>query len=172
MSIVVGVDPGLDGALCLLGGDAFDPLVTDLPTKADEATGRRVDGVALANLLQKAIPADVPVRICIEALAHGGQGKGRTNAFTVDSQTWTQSALVTTLELLGLEVAEFVHVQTWKKLYGLRGKKGEDASVTQRRVRELAVGLYPSLADKLQRQKDHNRAEAILIAHWFRKVRG
>lgn len=166
MNIVIGIDPGLSGAAAMLG-DGF-AAVLDLPAREDEATGRRIDGPVLAQLLQQKIPEGATVRVCIESLANGGFG--RTNAKTVGSQFWTQGTLVTTLELLGLQVHTFVPVPTWKKFYGLGGK-ADDAAATMRRARELVADIYPDLADHVQRQKDHNRAEAVLIGHWFRRCK-
>lgn len=165
--LTLGIDPGLTGACALLGDGFAD--VFDLPAKDDAEAGRRIDAVALAALLQQRIPADTPVRVCIEALSNGGQNKGRSNFSTVGSQFWTQGVIVTTLELLGLSV-EFVSVQAWKRFYGLAGKK-DDAADTMRHARQLVAEIYPVLADKVQRQKDHNRAEAVLIGHWFRRVK-
>lgn len=168
-NVVLGIDPGLEGAAALLGPDWGS--IFDLPTKVDEAFGKRIDCAEFAKKLQQALPADACVQVCIEAVANGGMGKGRTNAFTVASQFWTQSALVNTLELLGLHVDCAVPPVKWKALYGIGGKASADAAATKRRVREIAAKLYPDLAVMLQRQADHNRAEACLLAHYFRKVR-
>jgi hypothetical protein len=165
--IIIGIDPGLTGAATLLAEGWAKVL--DLPTKEDEPIGRRIDCPALASLLQEEIPPGRRVRVCIEALANGGFG--RTNAATVGSQFWTQSAVVNTLELLGLSVEQHVSPSTWKKFYGLSGKSPKEAAETMRRAREIVTDLYPDLADRVSRQKDHNRAESVLIAHWFRKVK-
>lgn len=167
MNVVLGIDPGLTGACALLGDGFCD--VFDLPARDDAETGRRIDAVAFAALVQQRVPAGAAVRVCIEALANGGQTKGRSNFSTVGSQFWTQGSIVATLELLGLSV-EFVSVQAWKRFYGLAGKK-DDPAETMRHARRLVAEIYPTLADHVQRQKDHNRAESVLIAHWFRRVR-
>lgn len=166
--LVLSCDPGLDGAIALLA--PHWAKVLDLPTKQDEVNGRRINCPLLAQLLGEHIPPGADIRVCIEAIANGGMGKGRTNAATVGSQFWTQSALVNTLELLGLEVDEYVYPVSWKRFYGLNGKQGNAAEV-QRETRELAVTLYPELAQDLKLQKHHNRADAVLVGHFFRKVK-
>lgn len=166
MNIVMAIDPGLTGACALLGDGFAD--VFDLPAKDDPATGRRIDAVALAALLPQKLPEGATVRVCIESLANGGFG--RTSAATVGSQFWTQGTLVSTLELLGLQVDAFIPVPTWKRFFDLAGKR-DDPATTMRRARELASQFYPDLADFVQRQRDHNRAEAILIGHFFRRTR-
>lgn len=171
MAIIIGIDPGLDGAMALLADPPWHSAILDLPTVIDPDIGRRVDAAALAKLLLDKLPAGEQLHVVIEALAHGGADKNRTNAFTVDSQTWTQSAIVSTFEILGVPIACYVSVATWKAMYGIKGKAGKDASATKREVRDKAVDLYPVFEGDLKRQKDHNRAEALLIAHWARKVR-
>lgn len=166
--IVLGIDPGLEGAIA---GLCDEPFIIDLPTKYDEATGNRIDGVELARRLRARLPGGMPILVCIEALAAGGATEKRGNQFkTVGSQFWTQAAIVTTFELLGLEVQRHVAPVTWKAFYGVAGKRDTDAATTKRRVRELVAQLYPPLADHVQMQKHHNRAEAVLIAHWYRKT--
>jgi crossover junction endodeoxyribonuclease RuvC len=51
----------------------------------------------------------------------------------------------------------YVPPQTWRTKAGLTGQ-GKDAS------RGVAARLHPEVADQLTRQKDHGRADAILIA--------
>lgn len=56
---------------------------------------------------------------------------------------------------------EQVHSTRWKKFFRLGADK--EAS------RALATRLYPSAAPLLSRKKDHGRAEALLLAHWYLK---
>lgn len=167
--IVLGIDPGLDGAIAAIGDAHF---IIDIPTKPDEEYGRRVDGVQLAQLLREHLNGGMRIKVCIEALSAGGQDKGRNQFKTVGSQFWTQSAIVTTLELLGLRLDHSVYPQTWKPFYNLGGKTAGDKALTTRKARELVADLYPGLADYVQFQKNHNRAEAVLIAHWYDRVHG
>lgn len=52
-----------------------------------------------------------------------------------------------------------VYPQVWKRHFNLL-KKDKDHS------RLLAIELFPELENKLSRKKDHNRAEALLIARY------
>ncbi len=47
----------------------------------------------------------------------------------------------------------------WKKAFGLVKTTKEDS-------RQLALELWPHLADDLARKKDEGRAEACLISRW------
>ena len=55
---------------------------------------------------------------------------------------------------------QYVAPQRWKKAFAL----GSDKAMAL----ETARRLYPGAAAELKRQKDHNRAEAVLLAHWGR----
>jgi hypothetical protein len=165
--ICLGFDPGITGAGCIIGL-ASGPMVFDLPAidlpEGAGVTRRRLHARGLYEILIKHLAGQANVHAITEALATGGKG---SNASSVGSQYRTRGALEATLELLGLQLEE-VYPVTWKKLYGLQGK-GDDKKQATLEARQMAMRLYPDLADFLQRAKDHNRAEAILITHWFRR---
>ena len=166
--LVISVDPGLSGALALLGDDW--QKVLDLPTVPLEGNGtitRRVHGPALQQLVMDNIPEEEDdVHAVMELLSPGGQ---ENRVQTSISQGRTVGTIECLLECLGLEVAR-VYAKTWKGWYGLAGKKVEGEN-PEKKAREIATTLYPSLGMELQRGCDHNRAEAVLIGHWYRKCR-
>jgi uncharacterized protein YbjT (DUF2867 family) len=51
----------------------------------------------------------------------------------------------------------FVEPSTWKKFFGLRGKDEESA-------RQKAIATFPAAHGLFGRKKDHQRAEAALLA--------
>lgn len=164
--IVIGIDPGVSGAIAFLHPDRV--TVHDLPTVPVESgtVTKRVHGPALASLIRANCPKGVPILAAIEDLSAGGSRprpgeKLGASAQTVGSQYRTRGTIEATLEMLGLDVKP-VMAQRWKKLYGY-GKEKKTAAV-------IAVELYPELEPDLARVKDHNRAEAVLIANWARKV--
>jgi crossover junction endodeoxyribonuclease RuvC len=53
---------------------------------------------------------------------------------------------------------KYVPPQTWKKFHGIPPKSDKEYS------RGLVMQMRPDLAKELARKKDHNRAEAVLIA--------
>lgn len=70
-------------------------------------------------------------------------------------------------EIIGVVAAhklrmDFVPPGVWKRTFGL--SKDKDAS------RLKAMELFPQLRDRLTRKKDHNRAEALLIAEYARRA--
>jgi hypothetical protein len=144
--------------------------VLDLPTvplEGDGGISRRVHGPALQQLVMENIPeGEEDVHAVMELLSPGGQDN---RVQTSISQGRTVGTIECLLECLGLEVHR-VYAQTWKRFYGLVGKKAEGEN-PEKKAREIATTLYPSLGMDLQRACDHNRAEAVLIGHWYRKCR-
>lgn len=157
--IVIGIDPGLTGALAFIdsrGGCVVEDIPTvELPGKG--MVKRKVDGLALARLVRQHCPATDGAMVVCEAVRAMG---GKNNAVQ------TQGSLMRTLGAIEavFEVLRFpwqiVEPQAWKRHYGLGSEKG--ASLL------TARNLYPSAPLKLA--KHHNRAEALLIAHYGRSV--
>lgn len=154
--IVLGIDPGLDGACAFLSHTGRADIV-DLPTAEIETGGtvrRRIHAPTLRSLIRCHCPAGEPVIAVIEDLSAGGRN---SSAQTVGSQYRTRGAIEATLELIGL-TPHIVHAATWKRWYGISKDKKNSL--------QIARQLFPSLTEALKRQADHNRAEAALIARW------
>lgn len=165
--ILIGIDPGLSGACAFIGPNSA--AVCDMPTIAIEGGGsvtRRVHGPSLADMIRKHCPADETALVVVEDLSAGGfrarpgEQKG-SSAQTVGSQYRTRGTIECVLEMLRLQV-HIVHALRWKRFYKLGTDK--DHSLQVARV------LYPELAEELRRKADHNRAEAVLIAHYGKRV--
>jgi hypothetical protein len=175
--MVISVDPGTSGAIAFLGEDGA--RVFDLPTIEMDTEGsvrRRIHAPALQAIVLANIPAgENDVRFVIEGLSAGGS-RGRpgeklgSSAQTVGSQFRTRGTIEGLMECLGLEVNE-VYPISWKRFYGLVGKQSVDGENESTRARRMATELFPDLRVDLKRACDHNRAEAVLIGNWFRKVK-
>jgi hypothetical protein len=169
--VVVGIDPGLSGACSVVDHHGLR-AVFDLPTMPIPNIGpkalvqNKLDGRALVKLLREHCHAGESVQSVLEAVSVMG---GKNNAVqTQGSLLRTLGALETALELLGW-APQYAHPQTWKRFFGLIDSELSDAQ-RKRKAMECARRLYPACVD-LARAKDHNRAEAILIAHWWRGQR-
>jgi crossover junction endodeoxyribonuclease RuvC len=116
----------------------------------------------LCRLLLEHCPAEEgKPHVVIEAVRAMG---GKDNSVqTQGSLLRTLGALEAVVECLRFPVA-YVPPQTWKKFFGLIDS---DLSPAQRKAKALdcARKLYPGCAD-IGLAKHHNRAEAILVAHW------
>lgn len=165
--IVIGIDPGLTGACAVLDHNGLR-AVFDLPTMPIPGVGptakvkTKIDGRALRRLLLESCPADEPVSAVIEGVGVLPSDRKNNAVQTQGSLMRTLGAVECVLETLGLDVA-YASTTTWKKFYGLISP-----SLTPVQRKRISLDkvrqLYPDAPVK--RAKDHNRAEAVLIAHW------
>lgn len=156
----IGIDPGLTGAIALINENNAEPLVWDMPTVASGkgVVKQEVCAVSLARTL--------------EAFAGFGGSRAileRTNAMPGQGVASMFSMGVSRGVVLGVMGAllipyEEVAPSQWKKHFGLIGAD-KDMS------RRLALQLYPQLAKQLARKKDHNRAEAVLLATYLQRAK-
>lgn len=159
--IIIGIDPGLTGACAVMDHNGVR-AVFDLPTMQAPEVGpeamiqRKIDGRTLCQLLLKHCPADEGKPYVI--LEKVGTMGGKNNAVqTQGALLRTLGAIEAVIECLNYRV-RYVAPQTWKKLYMLKSAKAQSL--------ETARKLHPEAAGDLARVKDHNRAEAVLLAHW------
>lgn len=166
--IGLGIDPGLTGAMALVS--SLDGLldVIDLPTCPNGiASGamrswldvRTLDAM-LGDLARRHVLANEAVQVVIERPVPMPSLPAQTVAVQFDTvgairgllaaRTWGRDVLMVT-------------PQRWKAAYRLKADKAES--------RAAALRLYPSAP--VTRAKDHNRAEAILLADFgIREVVG
>jgi len=162
MCYVIGVDPGLTGAVSFIGPNTV--AIEDIPTLTLPGSGkvnRRVDGYALAALIRKHVPVGhKAIAVCEAVHAMPGNDIGSQG-----SLLRSLGAIEAVLDVLRFK-PRMVSPQTWQAHYGLKGKKAvkrEPGEMPQAIV--IARTLYPEVAHWLSRVKDHNRAESLLIAH-------
>lgn len=156
---VIGCDPGVTGAICLIEAGRLLEC-EDIPVApngmASGRVTRWVDARALDTLLRDwsarhDFARDV-VTGAIERPIPMPNLPSTTTASSFDTFGVVRA-------LVGLRVKELVAVEPrqWKKFYGLGTEK--DAS------RDMALRFYEDAP--VRRARDHNRAEAILVAHWL-----
>lgn len=155
MTTIVGIDPGITGALAM-----YDPAsgrvlkVEDMPISAKgTGHGNQVAAHVLATLLRSWVPSLAIVE------AQGAMPKqGVTSMLSLGRTMGVIEGVLAALEV------PYVTVRPgeWKRRAGLL-KADKDQS------RTLALQLNPQFAEALRRQKDHGRAEAMLIARFGAK---
>jgi len=143
--IILGVDPGLGGALAFLPEqDQTKLAVFDMPL---------ADGAVCAPLLRDMIAPYAPEIAIIERVAsRPGQGVSSSFNFGVSF-----GLLRGVLGARGVRV-ELVPPTRWKRHYRLSSDKEE--------ARAAAIRIFPQRAELFARKKDDGRAEAALIALW------
>lgn len=175
---VIGVDPGLTGALVAIErGEILD--LADMPVMLKGKGGAKVqneiNAAALAELLRKWYSgfggAPEAIRVVVEtvnsrptagppqpcpACKRDTKALGSSSVFSMGDSIGAIRGVIATLNL----PIEWVPSATWKAHFNLRG--GHDQKEA---ARAHAIRLFP--AADLARKKDHGRAEAILIALWW-----
>ena len=158
--IVIGVDPGLTGALSLIDSARGLLGCEDIPTESNgTASGsmkRWVDVRALDLILKDWSAryefARESVHVCIERPIPMPSMPVSTTASSFD----TFGVLRAMLEVR-CATGTPVSPREWKSFFGL----GTDKNAS----RECCMRLYPGAP--VSRVKDHNRAESILIGHFL-----
>jgi hypothetical protein len=164
MEIIIGVDPGINGAAAAyMRGDNEGPALIvdaiDLPTESD-GTKRQIAVIELSKWARrmratKAAIERVTPMASIDDMENR-RGMGATSAFRFGGAVY---AIRTTFRLSGIPVIPVTPV-VWKRDCDLIRSSKEDS-------RQLALVLFPEAAHLMKRKKDHQRAEAMLIARWL-----
>jgi hypothetical protein len=141
---VLAVDPGVSGAYALLVDDGISPpVVDDLPVVANQ-----INAGAWKRTVKSLIPD-----IAVVEVVHSMPGQGVASTFRFGMACGIIRGV-----LLGAGVPIIdVTPNTWKKYFRLNNEAEKS--------RALACQRFPDLPG-LARKKDHNRAEALLIALW------
>lgn len=164
--IVAGIDPGLNGGLAIIGGHRMVGLdgkspptiggftfiepefeAMDLPTMG-EGKKRQINAAHLSNLLA---PAD---RVVIEQV-HAMPGQGVSSMFRFGMSYGQCLGVVAALDI----PLTIVTPRKWKGAIGLTADKEV--------ARLRAIQEFPAYEHYFRRKRDHNRAEAALLAHWY-----
>jgi crossover junction endodeoxyribonuclease RuvC len=158
MSLILAIDPGLTGAYALVERDGTIVKVDDLPV-ITVGSNKIIDSEILAD--QWCALIGVRKVTGVIEYAHPMPGNGSRAAFS-QGLTWASSVAA----LRSIEAStEYVTPQSWKRALGLLSKPGMTDTARKRMSIDKARLLFPRAP--LDRQKDHGRAEALLIAHWY-----
>ena len=152
--LILGVDPGFGGAMALLNQDDNSILFQDMPIMI--FMGRKqIDPYQLAIFIEG--HASLISIAAIEDVA-AMPGQGVTGMFRFGYTAGLISGIVAAHYIPALKIKPAV----WKSSLGLGRSKAESV--------KKAKNLYPHIANMLTRKKDDGRAEAVLIAHFAKKL--
>jgi len=153
MDVIVGLDPGSKSAAFAIitfagafihADDAGDLTCPDNVRRFADHLDGYLSGSSAAFVVLEQVHA-MPKQ-GVTSSFHFGQGYG---------------ALQGIVGAFGLPVT-LVRPQLWKKALGLNSEADKSLA--------LARELYPAAANHLKRKRDHNRAEALLLAHYGLRV--
>lgn len=163
--IIIGIDPGLTGAFAVLGHRGECRALEDLPVMnrqgASAYVKNQIDPATFEAMLRDAIgSADRnEVHVFIEMpLAIPGQHSA------VTASTFLTAGLIEGVVAARHYAHTLVAPSAWKKAVGLSSGRGMKKAEKKDMARSRAIRLFPDAP--LSRTKDHNRAEALLIAKY------
>ena len=148
--MILGIDPGLDGGIAIISGSEIELLET-IPTEPKGGfIKRQVDAQKLSNILRV-----YPISVCYLERVASRPGQGVGSVFSFGD---TYGAIRGVLGALNIPTYT-VSPQTWKKELKISSKDDSLKAIKE---------LYPLLK---MRKKDHNLAEALLLALYGKKER-
>lgn len=145
MTCILGVDPGISGAIAFYFTEAPDRVaVEDVPI-----VGGEISSHLLADRLKSLCPS-----IAVIERVSAMPKQGVSSMFNFGVSFGLVRGVVGALNI----PLHYVTPTKWKRHFNLPAEK--DAA------RELAIRLFPACATSFARKKDHGRAEAALIARY------
>lgn len=155
MTTIIGLDPGVSGAVGVLTQSGQFVNVFDMPTVlANKSSNRQmVNAYELANMIRAQIvnaPSDV---VAITENVNAMPDQGVSSVFTFGK---SYGILLGVLAALGVST-HIVSPAKWKGFFALGREKDQS--------RELAQRMWP--AAPLGLKKHHGRAESLLLAKFY-----
>ena len=152
---IIGIDPGLSGGIAVLDDlEIFD--IFDMPIMSEGKKNKnQLNSAQLVSIIKKHVVSGKTSVIVEQVSAMPGQGV--TSMFNFGQ---TFGSIKGICAALGLPIF-YVRPAKWKKHFELINSS-KDASRTK------VIEMYPSISSRLSKKKDVNKADAILIARYFR----
>ena len=156
---LIGIDPGLSGAIAILEDKKVLKLL-DMPVMAEgKKNKRQLNSAQLVTIINENIKANEEVAVVVEQV-NAMPGQGVTSMFNFGQTFGAIKGICAALEL----PIFFVRPSKWKKHFELINSS-KDSSRTK------AIEMYPKLSNQLAKKKDVNKSDAILIARFFSETR-
>ncbi|MEC7168804.1 MAG: crossover junction endodeoxyribonuclease [Pseudomonadota bacterium] len=153
---IIGIDPGLSGAIAILQ-DKQVLGIYDMPVMSEgKKNKRQLNSAQLVNIIKENIITNEEIVVVVEQV-NAMPGQGVTSMFNFGQTFGAIKGVCAALEL----PIFFVRPSKWKKYFELINSS-KDSSRTK------VIEMYPSLSNQLTKKKDVNKSDAILIArHYF-----
>ena len=156
---IIGIDPGLSGGIAILDDlKIFD--IYDMPIMSEGKKNKnQLNSAQLVNIIKKNLIPNGNTFLIVEQVS-AMPGQGVTSMFNFGQTFGSIKGICAALNL----PIFFVRPSKWKKHFDLINSS-KDASRTK------VIEMYPSISPRLSKKKDVNKADAILIARYFRDCR-
>ena len=156
---IIGIDPGLSGAIAILENKNVLKLF-DMPVMAEgKKNKKQLNSAQLVNIIKKNINKSDDIAVVVEQV-NAMPGQGVTSMFNFGQ---TFGAIKGVCAALNLPIF-FIRPSKWKKHFELINSS-KDSSRTK------VIEMYPSLSSQLSKKKDVNKSDAILIARYYNDTR-
>ena len=156
---IIGIDPGLSGGIAILD-DLKICDIFDMPIMSEGKKNKnQLNSAQLVNLITEHILKKDETFVIVEQVS-AMPGQGVTSMFNFGQ---TFGSIKGICAALGLPIF-YVRPAKWKKHFELINSS-KDASRTK------VIEMYPAISPRLTKKKDVNKADAILIARYFRDCR-
>ena len=156
---IIGVDPGLTGAIAILDGNKVINLF-EMPVMAEgKKNKRQLNSAQLVSIIKENIKNKEDTAVIVEQV-NAMPGQGVTSMFNFGQTFGAIKGVCAALEL----PIFFVRPSKWKKHFELINSS-KDSSRTK------VIEMYPSLSNQLSKKKDVNKSDAILIARFYNETR-
>ena len=157
--IVVGIDPGLSGAIAILENNKVLNIF-DMPVMAEgKKNKRQLNSAQLVSIIKDCTKPESEIAVVVEQV-NAMPGQGVTSMFNFGQTFGAIKGVCAALEL----PIFFVRPSKWKKHFELINSS-KDSSRTK------VIEMYPSLSSQLAKKKDVNKSDAILIARFYTETR-
>jgi crossover junction endodeoxyribonuclease RuvC len=169
MNLILGIDPGLSGALAYYNIQTKQPVhVQDMPVTSVKDKNR-INFYTLATLIdQYAKQTKFAIIEEVSGGLYGNKttkdGKARTQGVTSAFNFGNAFGIATGVVAANMIPIFFVKPGVWKLNLGLTSDKQKSL--------DKAIEMWPSFAHLLSRKKDNGRAEAMLLAFLGTKLKG
>ena len=150
--LILGIDPGLSGALAFLDTTTDAAVIMDMPTVEVVRNGKTKREVSAA-LIADLVAGKGVVQAFVERVS-AMPGQGVSSMFSFGRSVGVLEGVLAAYEI----PMTLVTPQAWMKAMSVRA--GKDGS------RERAMQLFPQYADQFARKKDNGRSDAVLIAKY------
>ena len=156
---IIGIDPGLSGAIAVLE-DIKVLNLFEMPVMAEgKKNKRQLNSAQLVNIIRENSIGEEEIVVVVEQV-NAMPGQGVTSMFNFGQ---TFGAIKGVCAALNLPIF-FVRPSKWKKYFELINSS-KDSSRTK------VIEMYPSLSSQLAKKKDVNKSDAILIARYYYDTR-
>ena len=135
--IIIGIDPGVSGAICILT-DGKITEIYEMPTMIDgKKNKKQVNGAEVTNIINKELVNEKDINVVIEHVS-AMPGQGVTSMFNFGQSFGVLKGICAALKL----PVHFIRPVKWKKHFNLINTE-KDASRTK------VIEVFPYISSKI-----------------------